>query len=330
MRFFHCAVFILFFSVLFAGWFFFVNASHTPETQPQTRNVGISIEVPCVGEGCAAEQVPEPGPGPRDTRSALVVEGFASPGALLFITLNDAVAKTAAVSLSGIFSESITGLSPGSAKVGLFAVDSGGFTTPTVSVDIVLFEAQTTRVFDVLLPPTITVNNKEENQLTGIVEEVAIRQGERILVSGQTFPRAIVRATRFPDRQTQEVLADGRGRWEAIFATDKLIGSYTVSARSQLLSGLLSEPTKTVAFVVIPLPGREPSPPREPGIPPPLRPGGPVPEYIDLNGDRLVDIRDFSILLYNWGTPKDPRADLNSDGVVNLIDVSIMLYWWTG
>ena len=55
-----------------------------------------------------------------------------------------------------------------------------------------------------------------------------------------------------------------------------------------------------------------------------------MPEYIDLNGDRLVDIRDFSILLYNWGTPKDPRADLNSDGVVNLIDVSIMLYWWTG
>ena len=328
MRAAHISFSVFIFVALFAAGF--VLASHTPETQQQTQNTGVSIEVPCVGEGCPAEQFPEPGPGPRDTRSALLVEGFAPPGALLFITANGAVAKTAPVSIVGIFSESLTGLSPGPFTAGIFAVDSKGLSTPTTSVQVVLFEAQITRIFDILLPPTITINNKSEDLFSGTVEEVAMRQGERVLISGQTFPRASVRVARFPDRQTQEVLADSKGRWEAIFATDKLIGSYTVSARSILSSGLLSEASKTVSFVVIPLPGREPVPPREPGVAPLPRPEGPVPEHIDLNGDRLVGIRDFSILLFHWGTPKDPRADVNGDGVINLIDVSILLYWWTG
>lgn len=50
----------------------------------------------------------------------------------------------------------------------------------------------------------------------------------------------------------------------------------------------------------------------------------------DLNADKKVDLVDFSILLYNWGEPKNPKADLNNDGIVDLVDFSIMLYWWTG
>lgn len=49
----------------------------------------------------------------------------------------------------------------------------------------------------------------------------------------------------------------------------------------------------------------------------------------DLNTDKKVDLVDFSILLYNWGKPKNPKADLNNDGIVDLVDFSIMLYWWT-
>lgn len=50
----------------------------------------------------------------------------------------------------------------------------------------------------------------------------------------------------------------------------------------------------------------------------------------DLNADKKVDLVDLSILLYNWGEPKNPKADINNDGMVGLIDLSIMLYWWTG
>lgn len=50
----------------------------------------------------------------------------------------------------------------------------------------------------------------------------------------------------------------------------------------------------------------------------------------DLNFDGKVDLVDFSILLFNWGIPKNPIADINNDGKVDLVDFSIMLYWWTG
>ena len=49
----------------------------------------------------------------------------------------------------------------------------------------------------------------------------------------------------------------------------------------------------------------------------------------DLNGDGRVNITDFSILLYHWGTDNE-CADQNQNGVVDLIDFSVMMYYWTG
>ena len=58
--------------------------------------------------------------------------------------------------------------------------------------------------------------------------------------------------------------------------------------------------------------------------------GGTGKSYLaDLNGDGKVNLADFSILLYYWGT-STPLADLNGDGKVDLQDLSILLYYWTG
>jgi hypothetical protein len=54
-----------------------------------------------------------------------------------------------------------------------------------------------------------------------------------------------------------------------------------------------------------------------------------VPGTADLNNDGKVNLVDFSILLYHWGTDH-AIADLNSDGRVNLTDFSILLFNWTG
>ena len=297
------------FAVMFSAGISFVSA----QPPPQSENVGISIEVP--GD---VEQIPDTGPGPADTRAGVLVEGYGPPQALLYILKDGAVARTVGIPSSGIFSESIGGLSPGATTIGVFAYDTDNLTTPTISVGIVLHAATITRIFDILLPPTIQVD-----------KDVA-REGERIIVSGQTFPRASVTATRSPDRQRQEVLADRSGRWEVIYATDNLIGPYTVTARAALSSGLRSEESESVALVVIPRPGREPIPPRLPEEAPPPRPEGPPPLCADPNGDRLVNLSDFSIFLFHWGSPKDPRVDCNGDGVIDLIDLSIMFFWWTG
>ena len=49
----------------------------------------------------------------------------------------------------------------------------------------------------------------------------------------------------------------------------------------------------------------------------------------DINGDGKVNLVDFSILLFHWGT-SDDIADLNEDGKVSLTDFSILLFNWTG
>lgn len=56
----------------------------------------------------------------------------------------------------------------------------------------------------------------------------------------------------------------------------------------------------------------------------------PVARIADLSKDGTVDLVDFSILLYNWGAPKNTLTDINKDGIVDLVDFSILLYWWTG
>ena len=50
----------------------------------------------------------------------------------------------------------------------------------------------------------------------------------------------------------------------------------------------------------------------------------------DINGDRRVNLIDFSILLFNWNNLINQKADLNCDGRVDLADFSILLYYWQG
>lgn len=49
----------------------------------------------------------------------------------------------------------------------------------------------------------------------------------------------------------------------------------------------------------------------------------------DINGDGVVNNDDFTILMYDWGKPKNSMTDLNSNGVVDNDDFTIMMYWWT-
>lgn len=49
----------------------------------------------------------------------------------------------------------------------------------------------------------------------------------------------------------------------------------------------------------------------------------------DVNRDGKIDLLDVSVLLSNWGTPKDQRADLNRDGKVDAKDLSIILSRWS-
>ncbi len=49
----------------------------------------------------------------------------------------------------------------------------------------------------------------------------------------------------------------------------------------------------------------------------------------DFNEDNKIDLFDISILLSNWGVPKDQKTDLDGDGKVDTRDLSIILSKWT-
>ena len=52
----------------------------------------------------------------------------------------------------------------------------------------------------------------------------------------------------------------------------------------------------------------------------------------DLSIDNLVNLTDFSILMFNYGTSNPPNAaaDINDNGPVDLVDFSVMMFYWTG
>jgi hypothetical protein len=48
----------------------------------------------------------------------------------------------------------------------------------------------------------------------------------------------------------------------------------------------------------------------------------------DVNGDGVVNVQDFLMILAQWGTP-GPEGDVNNDGIVNVEDFLIVLANWT-
>ncbi len=51
----------------------------------------------------------------------------------------------------------------------------------------------------------------------------------------------------------------------------------------------------------------------------------------DCNVDRVIDLRDFSILAFWYQKPNPPACiDTNSDGTINLTDFSILAFYWSG
>ena len=66
-------------------------------------------------------------------------------------------------------------------------------------------------------------------------------------------------------------------------------------------------------------------------IPPKTPVASVIVDNVDLNSDRRVDIRDFSIFLYyldNVFLSDSIRADFSRDGKISLADLSILLYYW--
>lgn len=280
----------------------FVYAQAPPHAPPVEKGVGVSVTIKEVVPLPAPPGLPPPPLPPLPPPPTKVIfEGRAYPTAFLTLLKDGKVAATFQAESSGLFSQTLTGISGGNYAFGIWAEDTEGRRSVTLSFTISILEGKTTTISGIFIPPTIEVSPTQ------------IKKGKKVNIFGQVFPESRVNIFISPKEIVKETTAAKNGKWFFALDTSSLEErEYQAKAKAFYGQGEQSPFSQTLSFLVL----RKPL----------------VCWGADLNFDKKVNIIDFSILLYFWGQtkPANSCADINFDGIVDIFDFSIMMYWWTG
>jgi hypothetical protein len=198
-----------------------------------------------------------------------------------------------------------TNASPGTVSMGFWSNDNSNTRSITYNTTFDVTQGAITNVNGVLLPPTIRVS------------DTTINPGDTITFSGQTSPNVAVEVHIDNGSPILRTTSGADGTWSVPYTTTGLSAAeHTARARFALGSGGLSSQStfSTSLQLFVGVEGRAATP-------------------SDLNRDGGVDLIDFSILIFWWGTPggeSDPPADISGNARVGLEDFSILLFNWTG
>lgn len=238
-------------------------------------------------------------------QATIRITGLARPETFVSFTEGENVIGTDLTGPNGVFSKHFSALDPGDHQISVSGVDPDNRSTSIVPLDINAPVFQTTTVSNILLSPTTSIHSNE------------ILVGEPLHATGSAYPGTQV--TIFTDipLRTYTASASANGIWTTtINDTNNYVpGDYRLYTIGQTLNGYQSLKSQTQLFSVVTTPGGSSG-----------SPCGNISNG-DLNCDNIVDLTDFSILMYYWGS-SDQTADMNSDGVVDLTDFSIMMYYW--
>lgn len=231
------------------------------------------------------------------------VDGLGYPRRTVQILLDGDSVGSASANSSGEFDFSIE-VDPGPATMGFYSTDAFGTRSITYTTTFDVTQGAITNVSNVLLPPTIKVNNSQ------------INPGDIVTISGQAPPNRTV-SIFLNTNQVEETTSNSQGDWSVAYDTSGLAAAeYTLKARYKTGSSILvtesSFSTALSLFVGVDGQATRPS---------------------DLNRDGSINLVDFSILVFWWGTSggnSNPPADINGNGNVGLEDFSILLFNWTG
>lgn len=252
------------------------------------------------GGGGAVAQLPS---GP----TIVIIEGFTSPQGLVTILRDGQVVQVVAADTTGAFTVALTSGTAGTATFTIWSDDAQGVRSLVISVGLNILPGSTTTLSNVILSPTLSVP----------APKITITDSVR--VQGYAPASSTVALVFNSPDVTVSTTAGRDGRFSYALAAAKLgAGEHTVKAKAILGQGKESPYSASASFSIIGNAGQG-------------RPAGETGRPADLNGDGLVNLTDFSIILANWGPrPINPAADINGDKVVDLVDISIMLYYWTG
>lgn len=248
------------------------------------------------------------------TQTKVIIQGMAYPGSEVTILKDGQVATTVKADNLANFKTELTNITAGIWTFSLWAEDNKGRRSQTFSFTTTITAGMTTTISNIFLPPTIDLTTDN------------VKQGETIGILGQSAPNSEITIYVYSAGEPiiKKTKADLVGAYFYNLETTPLeIGEHSTKTKSLYESGLVSDFSKTLTFNVL-------SPTTE--LPPPFKKCHKANLNCDFDkkGRNRINFVDVSILLYNWGKPKDKRTDLNGDGIVNYTDLSILLYYWTG
>lgn len=265
-----------------------------------------TVEPPAGGGGSSSGGGGGGSSGGRDEElgdTQVSISGFGYPQSTVNILLDGETISTVRTNSDGAFTVT-EGVDPGTSSFGFWSTDRSGTRSVTFNTTFDVTQGAVTNISGVLIPPTIRLSNAQVNP------------GDTVTISGQAPPNRIVEV-HFDDSDiVREVNSDGDGNWSLLFDTgDISVAEHLVKARHKS-SGLLT--TRSAFSTALQL---------FVGV------DGQPTTSSDLNRDGSVNLTDFSILIFWWGTNagnSDPSADINGNGTVGIEDFSIMLFNWTG
>ena len=222
--------------------------------------------------------------------TTVTLSGVAPASSTITIIEDGIVVATTVTSVAGTFSKTVTSTA-GIHNYSLFLTDTGGLTAPNTDFNNVTLTVHTdTQINNIHLPPTIALSR------------YTINNGGSTLIYGQGAPGSTVHVYLNGAEKFSGVIGSA---WQFILSNGYHQGNNTIYALLTRGGYINSVNSYTVNLNVTAC-GRS-----------------------DLNCDGFVNLTDFSILLYYWGT-NNFTADINKDGTVGLIDFSIMMFDWAG
>jgi len=247
---------------------------------------------------------------PLPGEPGVILEGYAFPNRDVVI-LKDGVEVGRALGGSNAdFGGFLSDLTRGVYTFSLWSDDVNGLKSNTFSTTFWIDNGTQTTVSDIILSPTISIVNN------------SVSVGDTLEVHGYSVPNAKIEAWMYLESDgdsddekitKNEGVISASGAWSLYINTDSLNnGTYLLKARVIMDVGVspFSKSLKVSLGEGVVSDEGECS-------------------GADLNHDKKVNLTDFSILLYHWGT-NNACADQNHDGNVDLTDFSIMMYYWTG
>jgi len=239
-----------------------------------------------------------------EQETKVVVEGKSYPDADVHILVDGVVTGIVKTDSKADFYFETTEVPSGVASFGFWSEDKDGLKSTLLSLTFRVTLGAVTTITGVYLAPTIDVSSK------------SVRQGDNITIFGQTVPETeVLIHINSEEEIIEQTNSKDTGEWQLVFNTEPLeVDFHTAKALFQIETGgniIKSGFSKTVSFAIS------------------KRGGEAVCSEADLNHDGRVNLTDFSILLFYWGTDNE-CADQNQNGIVDLIDFSIMMYYWTG